>query len=382
MQILQEQINFDRFVRGGLLVAVVAVLVLAINYLSPVLVPFFLAWALAWLLIPVVKFFQYKLKFRYRTPSVLAAIIVFVLGVTGVLLVTLPIFVEGFVQLKQAILDYLSAGNQRQLPTWLQRYFNDYIGSLQLEKLLKQENVVNALKTAVPKAWDMLISTANIAVGIASSLFGVLYLIFILSDYERFSTDWIHFVPRSKRPFVSKLVSDVANGMRGYLRGQALIALSNMIMFTIGFWLIGLKMWLGMGIFVGLISFIPYVQVIGFIPAAVLALLEMAEVDGRPFWLIMLLVLLVYGVVQVIQDAVVTPRVMGKIMGLSPAIVLLSLSIWGSLAGIIGLIVALPLTTILIAYYRKYIIGRYEDPESPDGPETPELPETPETSAN
>ena len=148
--------------------------------------------------------------------------------------------------------------------------------------------------------------------------------------------------------------------MRGYFRGQALVALSNCVMFTLGFWIIGLPMPLGMGLFVGLISFIPYVQVVGFAPAAVLALMEMSD-TGRSFWGLMALVLLVYIVVQVLQDTVFTPRIMGKIMGLSSAMVLLSLSIWSYMAGIIGLIIALPLTTIILAYYKRYILKEPDD---------------------
>jgi len=59
-----------------------------------------------------------------------------------------------------------------------------------------------------------------------------------------------------------------------------------------------------------------------------------------------------------IQDTVLTPKIMGKVMGLNSAIILLSLSIWGSLLGILGMIIALPLTTLLITYYQKYIVRR------------------------
>lgn len=70
--------------------------------------------------------------------------------------------------------------------------------------------------------------------------------------------------------------------------------------------------------------------------------------------------LLVYIVVQVLQDTIVTPHVMGKIMGLSPAVILLSLSVWGYILGIVGLIIALPVTTLMISYYRRYVIGNKE----------------------
>ena len=75
--------------------------------------------------------------------------------------------------------------------------------------------------------------------------------------------------------------------------------------------------------------------------------------------------MLVYAVVQCIQDFFLTPKIMGKAMGLNPAIILLSLSVWGTLLGFIGLIIALPLTTLLLAYYEQYIISR-EDGASPD----------------
>ena len=70
----------------------------------------------------------------------------------------------------------------------------------------------------------------------------------------------------------------------------------------------------------------------------------------------MLCALAVFAVVQLIQDMYLTPRIMGHVMGLNPAIILLSLSIWGSLMGIIGLIIALPLTTLLLSYYRRFIL--------------------------
>ena len=65
----------------------------------------------------------------------------------------------------------------------------------------------------------------------------------------------------------------------------------------------------------------------------------------------------VFLIAQIIQEAILTPRIMGNATGLNPAIILLSLSIWGSLLGFVGLIIALPLTSLLLAYYQRYIIG-------------------------
>jgi len=84
--------------------------------------------------------------------------------------------------------------------------------------------------------------------------------------------------------------------------------------------------------------------------------------------------------VQIVADLILTPKVMGKAMGLNPAIILLSLSIWGTLFGLIGMIIALPLTTLLLSYYEQYIIMRNPDePPSQRRREVEELKEMSET---
>jgi predicted PurR-regulated permease PerM len=101
-------------------------------------------------------------------------------------------------------------------------------------------------------------------------------------------------------------------------------------------------------------------QTIGIIPMILLSLLKAAETGGN-FWIIFSSGLLVLGVVQCIQDLYLTPRIMGKAMGLNPALILLSLSIWGTLLGFIGLIIALPMTTLFFSYYKRFILmeGKY-----------------------
>jgi predicted PurR-regulated permease PerM len=100
-----------------------------------------------------------------------------------------------------------------------------------------------------------------------------------------------------------------------------------------------------------------------------LALLKAAD-TGQNFWLILLAAVAVFAIVQVIIDMVVTPKIMGHAMGLNPAILLLSLSVWGALLGFIGLIIALPLTTLLIPYYQRYVTRENED--EPVVPEQPQ----------
>ena len=124
---------------------------------------------------------------------------------------------------------------------------------------------------------------------------------------------------------------------------------------SIGFLLIDFPLAIGFGLFVGLLNLVPYLQLVAFIPTILLALLKAAD-TGQNFWWIMCCALLVFCIVQLIQDLIIVPKVMGKITGLNPAIILLSLSIWGSLMGIVGMIIALPCTSIMLSYYKRFIL--------------------------
>ena len=356
MQLFRQEITFDRFIRGVLFVALLALFVAGINWLSAVLLPFFAAWAIAWILAPVVNFLYVRCYIRPRFLAVILTLIGTTAIAVGALWLIVPPFLDGILHIKDALLRYLQNDSGHVvLPNWMQNLLQEWLDSLQLEHKLKQGNALQMLRTSLPHVWNVVQSTANVVISLASSAFALLYLVLLLADYDHYATIWLKYVPRSQRAFLEKLSNDMAHNMRGYFRGQMLVAISNGVMFSIGFWLIGLPMPVGMGIFVGVLSFIPYIQVLGILPAALLALLQMAD-TGHSFWGMMALVIVVYIVVQVLQDTIFTPRIMGRIMGLSPAVVLLSLSVWGYIAGIIGLMVALPLTTLILAYYQRYIL--------------------------
>ena len=149
------------------------------------------------------------------------------------------------------------------------------------------------------------------------------------------------------------------------MRGQSLVALCVGILFCIGFTIIGFPMAIGLGILIGIMDLIPYLHTFALIPTVFLALMKSAD-TGQNFWIILLSALAVFVVVQIIADMILTPKIMGKAMGLNPAILLLSLSVWGTLLGFIGLIIALPLTTLIIAYYQRYVTKEQESEKIPE----------------
>jgi len=210
------------------------------------------------------------------------------------------------------------------------------------------------MRTVMPKVFSVVGQTANIIISIVASCITLLYMFFILLDYEYLTNSWIKIFPKKVRPFWSEVAKDVERELNNYIRGQSLVALCMGIMFCIGFTIIDFPMAIGLGILIGIMDLVPYLHTFALIPTAFLALLEAAD-TGQNFWVIFGLAVLVFIIVQIITDMVITPRIMGKAMGLNPAILLLSLSVWGTLLGFIGLIIALPLTTLIIAYWQRYV---------------------------
>ena len=110
-----------------------------------------------------------------------------------------------------------------------------------------------------------------------------------------------------------------------------------------------------MGIFIGLLNFIPYMQALGIVPLGLAGLL-MAAQNGENVFVCLLLAYGVLLIVQIIQDMILVPRIMGHTMGMRPSLILLVLTIWGSLLGFFGMLIALPATMFLYSFYKRYIL--------------------------
>ena len=351
-----KEITFDRFIRGLMVLAVAFGLVWLINRLSTVLLPFFVAWLLAYMMYPLVRFLQYKVRLRSRLLSILVAVLLVAGVLTGLAFLVIPPMVSEFRRLVELVSQYMgTTWGQSDLPQRLQEFAARYIDGNSILELIQQSSFVEAAQGVVMQLWGVVSGTLSFALGVLGFFVVLLYMFFILSDYETISEGWVKFIPSGQRRFASQVAEDVKNGMNAYFRGQSLVALCVGILFSIGFLIIKFPMAIGLGLFIGVLNLVPYMQVIGFIPTILLAMLKAAD-TGQNFWFILLMALVVFAVVQTIQDMFLTPRIMGHVMGLNPAIILLSLSVWGSLLGFIGLIIALPLTTLCISYYRRFIL--------------------------
>lgn len=358
---MQNKITFDKLVRWSGIIILLLVVFYFVNELSGVLLPFFVAWLLAYLLYPMVKFVENKMHVRSRILSIIITMIVVLSVVTVVVWMIVPPMIEQFQKLGIVATRYLNSTTQTNdfsayIQQWLQQ------NQEKIQEFFKSSDFTNALKVAMPKLFSFVGQTANIIISIIASFITLLYMFFILLDYEFLTNSWIKIFPKKSRPFWKELMGDVERELNNYIRGQGLVALCMGILFCIGFTIIGFPMAIGLGILIGILDLVPYLHTFALIPTAFLALLKAAD-TGQNFWVIFGLAVLVFIVVQVICDMIVTPKIMGKAMGLNPAILLLSLSVWGALLGFIGLIIALPLTTLIIAYWQRYVTKEHENQE-------------------
>jgi len=355
---MQEKITFDTFIRGMIGVIIVVGLVMLLNRLSGVLLPFFLAWLIAYMLFPLVKFFQYRCHLRYRIVGILLSFIVVSVVLGAIFILMIPPILDESLRVKDLFLQYVATDkSMSNIPEMIQRYIREYMTVEQIQEIISNDNFMEGAKAALPKLWEMVAQSLSVLTSFFTLTMVLLYTLFILLDYEEICQGWPMLIPERWRPFARQLVSDVEDGMNKYFRGQSLVAFCVGVLFSIGFLIIDFPIAVGLGMFIGLLNMVPYLQLVGFIPTILLAIVKAAD-TGQNFWVILLMAVAVFAIVQVIQDTFLTPKIMGHVTGLNSAIILLSLSIWGSLLGILGMIIALPMTTLLLTYYQKYVIRR------------------------
>lgn len=354
----RKKITFDSFIRGVILGVIIIGLLMLLKRLSSVLLPFFIAWLIAYLVYPLVTLFQYKLKFKNRIVSIFCALFTILIIGAGAFYLLVPPMIQEFGRVQALLIQYFSHGTYNSnVPISLSEFLRDNIDAKFITELFNKENLLDALKEAVPRLWSLLSDSIDLLFSVFTIFLILLYVIFILLDYESIAEGWTHLVPIKYRPFTISILNDIKTGMNRYFRGQAFVALCVGILFSIGFLIIDFPLAIGLGLFIGALNMVPYLQVIGFVPTIVLAILKASDTGGN-FWIIIASAIAVFIIVQAIQDGFIVPRVMGKITGLNPAIILLSLSIWGSLMGMLGMIIALPLTTLMLSYYQRFIINK------------------------
>ena len=328
-------------------VALVAVLVIWL--LAPVLAPFVIAAVMAYVLHPLVG----KLDDLVggRLPRAFTVVLVeglALLALLGLFLMLVPILVREWPLLQQ------------QLPLLLDRLgdgINPVLANLGLNVSLDLADLKNQLVTYLSANrqdwWAPLMSSLKLGGSLALALAGYAVLVpvalfYMLYDWTRLLNSMVELVPPAWRERFDSFMSDCDVVLGEYLRGQMLVMLALAVFYSVGLSLFGLDLALPIGVFTGLAVFVPYLGFgVGLVLALLAGFLQLAPSQA------LLMVAVVYGLGQLIESFVLTPRLVGERIGLHPLAVILALMAFGQVLGFVGVLIALPASAVLLVGLRR-----------------------------
>ena len=353
----RREFTFDRIARMLVLSVLILLIYVAVQAIWSVILPFLLAGIFAYVMMPLVRFFQYTLRLRSRGLSVILTLLLLGAVVYLAIIFIIPSINAEIEKTLQVISGYSSGQDilTMILPRNIRNYLNGGLRWGNFPQQLSLEKVLENVKLLLDQVGGIINSTLSIFSWGLVFLIGLVYFVFILLDFENLGRGFISLFPKTLRPTIRTISMDLDRYMNNYFRGQALVAISVGILLTIGFNIIGLPLATAMGIFIGILNFIPYMQALGIIPLGLASLL-MAAQTGENAFVCMLLGYGVLMIVQIIQDMIIVPRIMGQTMGMRPSLILLVLSIWGYLLGFFGMLIALPITMFIYSLYMRYVL--------------------------
>ena len=355
-QVESRKYDFDRVVRLVISIITIVVLVYVINYLTPVLWPFVLGFILAYILEPIVEWIQRVTHLRKRIVPVVITLVLVIALLVGAFWLLIPYLVDEFTSMGHMLTAYArSSFNIPYVPSVIHDYIREYLDIDQITSWLSKEQGMKVINQVATGTWSFLGGTMSAILSVASWFIVLLYMFFIMLDFDKLSHMLKGAIPRKYRKMSFKIINDVQETMSRYFRGQAMVSFFVGVIFAIEFYIIGLPMAIVFGLFIGVLNMVPYLQLVS-IPIAAFLCLVASVATGGSFWVLFGWTILAYLICQVIQDLVLIPAIMKSQMGLNPAIIFLALSLWAYVLGFIGLIIALPLTTLIISYYCEYVL--------------------------
>lgn len=345
-----------------------------VYYLRGVLSPFVGAFLIAYIVNPVVDAIENRLRrFLHRpklrkiprgTARVVATVLTLFLMVA---VVTLACFV--FIPQISAECSRFGSllKNFMANSAWIQKFLaaipSDWRGELQnftagaqflksLQDISFWETAQSMLAKLLPGAMGVLSGTASVVLTLVSIVFIAMYTTFLMLDMPKISKRIRMLIPleSAEKPDLLRKTNLL---MKAYFRSQSLVAFLVGLLYAIAFGVIGFPMGIVFGLFIGVLNMVPYLQVASMPIAFFLGIIYSFD-TGLPFWEVLLIIASIYLIIQIIEDMLIVPRIVGTEMNLSPVLILLSISVWGKLLGFIGLVCAIPFTCIVIAILQEY----------------------------
>ena len=323
--------------------AFILLLLLIVIYLFEVLIPFAIAFIIAYLINPLKILFD---KYLNKTFSSFLSIVFFILGFFSVLILIFPII---FYQLQNLIIiapEYLD-----EAENFIKEINNKYLLSEKI-KAIDYTSFFKPLSDNLLNSGNHLI---NNGIEFFSSVFNII-LIFIISFYMSLEFNKIKlflydFANKSHFRDFPILIKEIDQVLAKFIRGQGLVCIILSIFYGTGLFLVGIKFGIILGIFAGVISFIPFVG--AFLGGGFTLILGFTQF-GMSFELLTLLLIFVFG--QLFESYYLTPKLVGDAIKLNPIWIIFALSTGAFLAGFVGVLISLPVAAVLGVLVRYYFI--------------------------
>jgi predicted PurR-regulated permease PerM len=324
---------------------ITAAFVFIIYLLLPVLTPFLIAAILAYICDPLVDRLSLTGVGKFKLGRTLATVLVMtaIFGILALLLLILiPLLQKESLLIVERLPSTISQ-IRATLEPWLQKEFGI---SLAIDATQIQDIISKNWKTAGGLLGDVLIMAGNNGMALVGIIANILLLpvvlFYLLRDWDVFMTRIGQLIPREWHDKTATVASEIDQVLAEFLRGQLSVMLAMSAFYAVGLWFAGLNMALPIGLVAGLLGFVPY---LGFALGVVLALV-VAALQFTSFGQL-IPVLLVFGLGQLVESMVLTPKLVGDRIGLHPVVVIFALLAGGQLFGFAGVLLALPVSAAI-----------------------------------
>ena len=334
--------NRERDTQTIYFVVVGVLLVVIFFYFSRrVLTPFFIAFALAYLLDPVTDRLE-SLKIS-RTFSVLVLMAGVFSLVTGIGLLIFPLLKLQAEHLVSNLPNYIAIMQEWMYPLLGVVGEPEKIQGILNRELLKVgELPLKVISSITSILWGSVAGLFSFILLLANLVIIPVVMFYLLRDYDLINKKMLSFVPARSREQVLSLIKEIDGVLAGFVRGQLMVGLIMAGLYSIGLFFCGTPMSLFIGLLAGLASLVPYLGLVfGFVPAAILTFMQTQD------WVLVFGVAGVFAVVQGLEGMIITPRIVGEKIGLHPVAIILAVLLGAEFFGLVGVIVSVPVAAAL-----------------------------------
>ena len=333
---------YDFFKKNYLYIFIILLLFITI-YLFEVLTPFAIAFIIAYLINPLKIILD---KYINKTFSSFLSVIIFVLGFLSVLILILPIILYQIQNFITILPEYVSYAKDLIIEINDKYLFSEKIKNIDYSSFLKplSSNIFTSGNNLITNGIEVFNGVFNIV------------LIFIITFYMSLQFNKIKlflydFADKSHFEDFPILIKEIDKVLSKFIRGQGLVCLTLSIFYGIALFVVGMKFGILLGIFAGIISFVPFAG--AFVGGGLTIILGFSQF-GLSFELTILLLIFVFG--QLLESYYLTPKLVGDAIKLSPIWIIFALSTGAFLSGFVGVLISLPVAAVLGVIVRYYFI--------------------------